>query len=201
MRASKNNEDKVNQKIARVVEKKMHVADLNAAPWNPRKISADQLKRLAKSMAQFGDLGGVVQNQRTGNLVGGHQRVRVLDKKWPIRITKRYKQPNEVGTLAEGMIETPWGEWSYRLVDWDERTEQAAAIAANHHGGDDDLPKLKELIGELDDGQFDMDLLGFVPVVHRFRLVDAAPRGGSTRPDPATRAAGGSANGGSLTDQ
>lgn len=47
----------------------------------------------------------------------------------------------------------------------------------------------------------DMDLLGFVPVVHRFRLVDAAPRGGSTRPDPATRAAGGSANGGSLTDQ
>src|SRR5574341_1295768 len=95
------------------------VAALKAAPYNPRKISTDQLKRLAKAMSEFGDLSGI------------------------------------------GHIETPWGRWTYREVDWSEKKERAANVAANQHGGEWDIPALKDILVDLDDGAFDLDLTGF----------------------------------------
>lgn len=137
------------------------VGDLRPAPYNPRKITKEQAVMLAKSMAAFGDLSGVVENKRSGFLVGGHQRLTVLDKTWPIVVTAEYDPPNAVGTIKEGFIESPFGRWLYRLVDWDENTEKMAMIAANHHGGSDDFPKLRDLLTEVDDGQVDMTLTGF----------------------------------------
>lgn len=37
------------------------------------------LRALQKSMAEFGDLSGIVFNRRTGNLIGGHQRIKIID--------------------------------------------------------------------------------------------------------------------------
>jgi len=116
---------------------------------------------LAKAMAQFGELSGVISNRRTGHLVGGHQRVAIFDKSWPIMITATYDPPNAVGTVAEGFVESPWGRWLYRLVDWDEQREKVANIAANKHGGEFDIPKLKDMLIQLDDGSFDLELTGF----------------------------------------
>ena len=136
----------------------MKVKDLKPAGYNPRKISKKQLEMLAKSLREFGDLSGVVFNVRTGRLVGGHQRVKELDPSWQI---EKQEHVDATGTIAVGHIEAPWGRLSYREVDWEERKEAAANIAANKHGGEWDIPKLKDLIVELDDGSMDMELTGF----------------------------------------
>lgn len=136
----------------------MKIKDLKPAEYNPRKITDKQLDMLKKSMEEFGDLSGVVVNVKTGNMVGGHQRVKNLDPSWPIT-----KEPHKdkTGTVALGYIETPSGRWTYREVSWPKKKEAAANIAANQHGGEFDMPKLKEIIIDLDDGSIDPELLGF----------------------------------------
>lgn len=136
----------------------MKVKDLKPAGYNPRKISDRQLEMLKKSMHEFGDLSGIVRNRRTGNLIGGHQRLKHFQSSWEIQA-----QPAEdaVGTVAAGFIKTPFGDWTYREVDWDETKEKGANIAANQQGGEFDMAMLRELLIELDTGAFDMDLTGF----------------------------------------
>lgn len=142
------------------------VADLRPAEYNPRKITPEALKMLARSLAEFGDLSGVVFNRKTGNLIGGHQRIKALDPKWQIIITT-HSEPNFDGdkeggrSLANGYIATPFGQLVYREVAWSDHKEKAANIAANKHGGDWDMPKLKELLVELNDGAMDISITGF----------------------------------------
>lgn len=134
------------------------IADLRPAGYNPRTITAEQMRMLKHSMEEYGDLGGVVFNIRTGRLVGGHQRIRQLDATWPIEKTPI---EDKTGTVAHGYIETTYGRFSYREVDWSEQKEKGANIAANKMGGmfDDDL--LTQLLQELQDTGYDMDLTGF----------------------------------------
>lgn len=134
------------------------VAELSPASYNPRKISKKQLESLKKAMAQFGDLSGIVVNQRSGNVVGGHQRIKNLEPGWAIQ-SKEAK--DDTGTIALGYIITPWGQISYRLVDWPEEKEKAANLAANKHGGEWDMAKLNLVIQDLKDIDFDIDLTGF----------------------------------------
>lgn len=56
----------------------MRVAELVPAGYNPRKITARAADGLRASLARFGELGGIVWNERTRRLVGGHQRVKAL---------------------------------------------------------------------------------------------------------------------------
>lgn len=63
-----------------IIENKA-VADLRPADYNPRKISADALSGLEASIERFGLVEPIVWNTRTGNVVGGHQRLKVLIKK------------------------------------------------------------------------------------------------------------------------
>lgn len=58
--------------------KTMQLADLSPAPYNPRTISEAALKGLRGSVERFGMVEPVVWNKQTGNIVGGHQRVKVL---------------------------------------------------------------------------------------------------------------------------
>jgi ParB-like chromosome segregation protein Spo0J len=127
---------------------------------NPREITDDQLAMLAKSMAAFGDLSGLILNRTTGRLVGGHQRVKLLGDA-PVTITRRWSKPTRLGTVAEGHVELHGEKFTYRVVKWDARTEQAAMIAANKHGGEWDRFKLRDLLEALRrDGQ-DMETVGF----------------------------------------
>lgn len=54
------------------------VADLVPADYNPRKISPKAMEGLKKSLAEFGAVQPIVVNERTGHIVGGHQRVKAL---------------------------------------------------------------------------------------------------------------------------
>ncbi len=124
------------------------VADLKAAAYNPRVISKAQLAALGKAMREFGDLSGIVHNTRTGNIVGGHMRVKHLDPTWPI---------------VDGFVQGPNGErWSYRAVDWPEEKEKAANLAANKMGGEFDMTGVEAMLKELQSLNYDLDLTGFL---------------------------------------
>ena len=132
----------------------MKVKDLKPNPMNPRKITEQKLRMLRKSMEEFGDLSGIVFNRRSGQIIGGHQRLKHLDPDWEI---VKKKTEDSVGTVAIGHIITPKGNWTYREVDWPEEKEIAANIAANQQGGSFDLPALKSLAMKIED----LDLIGF----------------------------------------
>jgi len=78
----------------------------------------------------------IVWNKRTGNIVGGHQRYKVL--------------------LDMGMREV-----DCVVVDLDETKEKALNLALNKIQGDWDENKLAELMAELDASAFDVSLTGF----------------------------------------
>lgn len=52
--------------------------DLTPAPYNPRAISDIALAGLKASIKRFGIVEPVILNTRTGNVVGGHQRIKAL---------------------------------------------------------------------------------------------------------------------------
>lgn len=115
------------------------ISKLNPAAYNPRKdLTPDdpEYKKLEKSIDEFGIVEPIVWNKRTGNIVGGHQRFKVIS--------------------ARGAKET-----EVVVVDLDEHREMALNIALNKIGGDWDFPKLKDLIVEIDTGEFDIDVTGF----------------------------------------
>ncbi|MBU2623425.1 MAG: hypothetical protein KKD92_14025 [Proteobacteria bacterium] len=134
------------------------ISSLRPAEYNPRKITPKQLDMLGRSMKEYGDLSGIVFNTHTGQLVGGHQRIKHLDPTW--NVVKR-KHSDSVGTVALGEIETPFGIWSYREVNWPLEKEKAANVAANQHGGYFDMPKLRDLLIEIDSNLMDMESIGF----------------------------------------
>lgn len=60
---------------------KMKVADLRPADYNPRQISEGALSGLGASIDRFGVVALPVFNKRTGTLVGGHQRLKVMESR------------------------------------------------------------------------------------------------------------------------
>jgi hypothetical protein len=95
--------------IPQVETRRMLLSDLLPADYNPRKISDKAMKGLRASLSRFGELGGIVFNERTGRLVGGHQRVKAL--------------------AALGEIEA-----DVRVVDMPLAEEKAANITLNNPG-------------------------------------------------------------------
>ena len=64
--------------LGRVRVETRRLADLVPAPYNPRAISDDALAGLGESIGRFGLVQPVIVNARTGRVVGGHQRLKVL---------------------------------------------------------------------------------------------------------------------------
>jgi hypothetical protein len=102
---------------------------------NPRTIKSKQFAILRKSLERFGYVDLIVWNKRTGNIVGGHQRYKIL---------------MEQGIKEAKMI----------AVDMSESEELAANITLNNPSieGDWDDP-INELLGHLEsyDPEFFVD--------------------------------------------
>ena len=126
---------------------------LTPDPVNPNRMDAETKAMMAKSLAEFGDLGGIVLNRRTGLLIGGHQRADVL-RDGKLTVTDLPK-PEPDGTVARGHLEHLGRRYAVRVVDWAEDKAHAALLAANRFGrlGQDDAALLKDLLEELDCGQ------------------------------------------------
>ena len=119
--------------------KEMKIDDLIPADYNPRKDlkpGDPEYEKLRKSIQEFGYVDAIIWNKRTGVVVGGHQRLKVL---------------KELG----------YEKVKVSVVDLDEQKEKALNLALNKIEGDWDKTLLKNLLEELDTGEFDMELTGF----------------------------------------
>lgn len=120
--------------------RRVPVSKLNPAAYNPRKDLQPgdaEYQKLARSLDKFGCVEPVVWNERTGNVVGGHQRLKIL--------------------LAAGETEL-----DVSVVNLSEADEKALNIALNKIAGEWDTAALTELLQELSaDSSIDETLTGF----------------------------------------
>jgi len=120
--------------------KTISINKINPASYNPRKdLKPDDkdYKQLVKSMDEFGCVEPLVWNKRTGNLVGGHQRFKII--------------------LAQGAKEA-----QVSVVDLSLEKEKALNIALNKISGDWDQDKLATLLDEICKSPgIDIEVTGF----------------------------------------
>ena len=113
-----------------------NVAELIPAEYNPRrklKPGDKEYEKLKKSIQELGYVDPVIWNERTGHVVGGHQRLEVMQ---------------EMG-VTEVMVS---------VVDLPEDKEKALNVALNKISGEWDQDKLVDLLHELGDM---VELAGF----------------------------------------
>lgn len=102
--------------------------ELNAAPYNPRiqlMPGMPDYEKLRASIMTFGDVEPIVWNKRTGNVVGGHQRLSVM---------------KDLG-YEKAIVS---------VVDLPESEEKILNVALNKISGDWDTEKLTELLTDMD---------------------------------------------------
>lgn len=106
-------------------------------------MSPKQLTMLGASIKKFGDLSGFVFNRRSKNLIGGHQKTKIIPPDSLIKIVDKYEKPTACMTVAEGYVLIDGERFKYREVDADPEWEMEAMIAANKHSGEWDTDLLK----------------------------------------------------------
>lgn len=118
-----------------------HVAPdvLRPAPYNPRKMGADERKRLERGIREFGLVDPIIARRSDGMVIGGHQRL--------------------ASAISLKLASVP-------VVYLDDITDDRAAalnVLLNNPGaaGEWDMPKLTDLLSELDAHGFDATLTGF----------------------------------------
>jgi hypothetical protein len=102
--------------------KKVKLVDVKEMPNNPRSITDDALEGLTQSISRFGYVEPIVLNERTGHIVGGHQRYFVLARagiKEATMLVVDLSAEEELAanlTLNNPEIEGSWGENAVDLL-------------------------------------------------------------------------------------
>lgn len=146
----------------------MRIEDLSPADYNPRvdlQPGDPDYEALRRSVEEFGLVEPLVFNERTGRLVGGHQRLKVLRA-------------------------TGWTEVEVSVVDLDEVSEKTLNIALNKIEGDWDIEALGSLLENI--AEFgEVELTGFNEIeLSRFLGVSSAPKAKEVDPQKEWEAAG-----------
>lgn len=149
-------ENRIKQSESRVIMR----SQIRLAPYNPRKISDEARRRLKANLKRIGVLGGIVWNERTGNLVSGHQKVGIMDE------VNRYDP------------ETHENDYPIKVevTDLDEKTEMEQNLFMNNREvqGEYDDDKLREMLkSDIDFSlagfdDFDLQMLGIGDVDESF---------------------------------
>jgi DNA modification methylase len=117
--------------------RKIPISKINPATYNPRKnLKPDdsEYQKLLGSIDEFGYIDPLIWNKKTGNLVGGHQRLKIL--------------------LAKGLKEI-----EVSVVDLPIEKEKLLNIALNKISGEWDREKLAHLLDGIP--ELDLKLTGF----------------------------------------
>ena len=114
------------------------ISKLKPAKYNPRKDlkpGDPEYIQLEKSIKEFGNVDPIIWNEKTGNIIGGHQRFKILSQ----------------GLNGNSKL-------AVSVVKLSERKEKMLNIALNKISGDWDLPILNDLINELNNDELDLDV-------------------------------------------
>lgn len=146
--------------------RKIPVKELNPAKYNPRKNlkpGDPEYEKLKRSITEFGYVEPIIWNRRTGNIVGGHQRYKVL-------------------------LELGYNEVDCVVLDIDEQKEKALNVALNKITGEFDMPLLTDLLKDINDSGFDVSLTGFdadeIDTLFRDSVVSGVKEDGFDKPPP-----------------
>lgn len=133
----------------------VHRSKIKNSPYNPRKIKDEARRKLKNNIQSKGLITPIVWNRRTGNVVGGHQRLKCLDS---LEKTDDYYVPCAV-------------------VDFDLATEKAQNVFLNNTEaqGEWDFNQLGELLKSIPEPED----TGF-SISDMYQLFGAAP---SVTPD------------------
>lgn len=121
----------------KIVKKK--IDDLKPADYNPRKDlkpGDKEYEKLKRSIKEFGYVEPVIFNERTGTIVGGHQRLKVL---------------KDLGYVEIDCV----------IVDISLEQEKVLNVALNKISGEWDNALLGDLLKELETTGYDITLTGF----------------------------------------
>lgn len=135
-------------------------ADLKPAPYNPRQISEQALRRLATLLDVHGFVDPVIARREDKLIIGGHQRIKA-------NALREYPAPVVPVVFLEDISDT---------------RAKALNIALNNQeaSGEFDMPKLADMLQQIDTGEFDVpsftafsdeDIAGW----DEFRPVDEDP--------------------------
>ncbi len=115
-----------NKKTINIATKRL--SELSPADYNPRKISDLAKRGLKKSIETFGYVDPIIWNERTGNIISGHQRYAAL--------IEMHGKDYEI---------------EVNVIDVDEQTEKAMNIALNNSEiqGVFDTESLEELLNDI----------------------------------------------------
>lgn len=133
------------------------IKDIRTAKYNPRKISDGQLVSLKQSIERFGFVDPVIVNDRTGVLVGGHQRI---------------KAAKELGLKQVPVV----------AVNLDEAEEKALNVALNKISGEWDLDLLRGVLEDVQASGLDLSLTGFTE--EEWSAMSGTPAGTAGLTDP-----------------
>ena len=117
---------------------KRSIKDLRPAEYNPRKTLTPEdaeYQKIKRSIERFGYIDPIIIN-KDGTIIGGHQRYSVL---------------SELGYTEIDVV----------VVDLSKEDEKALNVALNKISGEWDELKLRDLLVELDLGDYDISLTGF----------------------------------------
>jgi len=116
------------------------IEQINSAAYNPRvdlQPGDPEYEKLKRSIEQFGYIDPIIWNERSGNMVGGHQRYKIM--------------VNELGLT----------ELEVSVVDLDDQQEKLLNIALNKVSGRWDDEALARLLDDLQVSGADVSLSGF----------------------------------------
>ncbi len=143
-------------------------SEINLNPVNPKRHTEDAVKLQKKNLQKVGFLGGIVWNERTGNLIDGHRRVKAMDLYYKYDGTPEtdYTLKVEAVSLDEKQEKE---QLTYMAVgntkaDIDLIARYAPDIDLSDVGlGTDDLAAIGSLVGtaDLDIPDIGTELLGF----------------------------------------
>jgi len=122
-----------------MIIEKIQVGQIKPAPYNPRKDlkpGDPEYDKIRNSLKQFGYVDPLIWNKSTGHIVGGHQRFKVL-------------------------LELGYKEIDCVVLELDAATERALNLALNKTGGDWDQDKLADLLKDLKDRGYNLEMTGF----------------------------------------
>lgn len=134
----KSKDPKKGERVQQMEISKINVEDIKTAEYNPRKDLTEDDKeyiKLKNSITTFGYVEPIIWNKRTGNIVGGHQRFKVL-------------------------VENGAKEVEVVAVDLEYKDEKKLNILLNKVKGRWDIEKLTDLLQELE-GRGEVEVTGF----------------------------------------
>ena len=125
-------ENKVKQSETKILKR----SEIRMADYNPRKLSDEARKALKKNIKENGLLGGIIVNERTGNIVSGHQRMSIADE------VNKYN-PNTHENDFDIKVE---------IISVDDKKEKELNIFMNSRStqGEYDYKKLAQIFPDID---------------------------------------------------